>query len=73
MLVGDPLEASSAIQAMAFRALDTPLGDLLTSATGLLDLIGTVQLDTWGGQERIKMLIEDARLHQAVVSYAASA
>lgn len=67
LLISDPLASQSTIQAMAFRAVNTPLGDLLTSSQGLIDVVGTVQLDTWGGQERLKVMIEDARPHRPSV------
>jgi single-stranded-DNA-specific exonuclease len=57
------LEAADAsrIEAVAFRAHGQPLGDMLTSAAGMpLHIAGHFRRDTWGGREKIELLIEDA-------------
>jgi single-stranded-DNA-specific exonuclease len=49
------------LKAIAFRALGSPLGELLLGARGqTLHLAGTLKLDAWGGSERAQMLIDDA-------------
>lgn len=49
------------IDAVAFRAVGQPLGDLLLSANGLpLHIAGTLKRDSWGGRERIELTIDDA-------------
>ncbi|MGL4396489.1 MAG: single-stranded-DNA-specific exonuclease RecJ [Hyphomicrobium sp.] len=51
----------SRLEAIAFRAVGQPLGDLLLGASGLpLHLAGHLRRDTWGGRERLEMTIEDA-------------
>jgi single-stranded-DNA-specific exonuclease len=48
------------IQAIAFRAADTPLGRALLTIDGPpLHLAGTVRLDAWQGQVRVQLAIED--------------
>ncbi len=48
------------LRAIAFRALDTPLGRALLDIGGApLHLAGTLRLDRWNGQERVQFLIED--------------
>jgi len=49
------------IDAVAFRAVGQPIGDLLASAAGMpIHVAGTVKRDTWGGRERLEFIIEDA-------------
>lgn len=49
------------LKAIAFRALGSPLGEVLMGARGqTLHLAGTLRLDAWGGSERAQMLIDDA-------------
>lgn len=49
------------IDAVAFRAVGQPLGDLLASAAGMpVHVAGMVKRDTWGGRERLEFIIEDA-------------
>ncbi|MBA2124652.1 single-stranded-DNA-specific exonuclease RecJ [Hyphomicrobium methylovorum] len=49
------------IDAIAFRAVGQPLGDLLMGAGGMpLHVAGHLRRDTWGGRDRIEMQIEDA-------------
>ena len=67
-IVGDrhvrcALEAAdgSRLDAVAFRAADQPLGDVLLGAGGMpLHIAGTLKRDTWGGREKIEMTIDDA-------------
>ncbi|MEW5963478.1 MAG: single-stranded-DNA-specific exonuclease RecJ [Pseudomonadota bacterium] len=51
----------SRIEAIAFRAADQPLGLLLQEAGGLpLHVAGHLRRDTWGGRNRVELVIEDA-------------
>jgi single-stranded-DNA-specific exonuclease len=51
----------SRLDAVAFRAVGQPLGELLTGANGMpLHLAGHLRRDTWGGRDRIELQIEDA-------------
>jgi single-stranded-DNA-specific exonuclease len=48
------------IGAIAFRAIGTPLGDVLMSgADRPVHIAGRLQRDNWGGREKIELLIED--------------
>ena len=48
------------IGAIAFRAVGTPLGDaLLASESRPFHIAGRLQRDSWGGREKIEVLIED--------------
>ena len=48
------------LKAIAFRAADTPLGQaLLASGRAPLHLAGTLSLDSWGGRERVQLIIAD--------------
>ncbi len=56
------IEGSKRIKAMAFRAIDTDLGNaLLNSVDATLDLVGYLKLDTWNGQNRAELHIKDGR------------
>ena len=49
------------LEAVAFRAAGEPLGDLLLGTGGLpIHVAGHLKRDTWGGRERIELMIEDA-------------
>ncbi|MCC7253644.1 single-stranded-DNA-specific exonuclease RecJ [Hyphomicrobium sp.] len=52
----------SRLDAVAFRAAGQPLGELLMAASGGLPLhvAGQIRRDTWGGRNRIELVIEDA-------------
>jgi single-stranded-DNA-specific exonuclease len=51
----------SRLDAVAFRAVGQPVGELLTSANGMpLHIAGHLRRDTWGGRERIELQIDDA-------------
>ncbi len=57
------LEAGDAskLDAIAFRAVGQPLGDLLLGAGGMpLHVAGQLRRDSWGGREKIELLIDDA-------------
>ena len=48
------------LDAIAFRAVDQPIGDLLLGSGGMpLHVAGTVRRDTWGGRDRLEVTIED--------------
>jgi single-stranded-DNA-specific exonuclease len=50
----------SSIGAIAFRCLGTPLGDALQKDDGRpVHIAGRLQRDSWGGREKIEILIED--------------
>ncbi len=48
------------LQAMAFNVTDSPLKKLLDHKCKW-DVVGTLKLDTWQGQDRIKLMLDDAR------------
>jgi len=49
------------LDAIAFRAVGQPLGDLLLGAAGMpVHVAGNLRRDSWGGRERIELMIEDA-------------
>ena len=49
------------IKAIAFRALDNPLGEALLKSGNLpLHLAGKLQWDTWSGPEAVQFFIDDA-------------
>ncbi len=51
----------SRIDAIAFRAVGQPLGDLLMGSRGMpLHVCGNLRRDTWGGRNRIELMIDDA-------------
>lgn len=51
----------SRIEAIAFRAAEQPLGELLQQAAGMpVHVAGHLRRDTWGGRNRIELVIEDA-------------
>lgn len=51
----------SRIDAIAFRAADQPLGDLLLGSGGApIHVAGKLRRDTWGGREKIELQIVDA-------------
>ena len=50
------------IDGIAFRAAGQPLGELLLAANGgmTIHVAGTLKRDTWGGREKIDLMIDDA-------------
>lgn len=57
------LEASDGarLDAVAFRAAGQPLGEALLAAGGMpMHVAGNLKRDTWGGRQKIELLIEDA-------------
>ncbi len=56
-------EGGTRMKAMAFRAVGTPLGDaLLKQGKAAFDMLGTLKIDNWGGQDKVEMHIKDADL-----------
>ncbi|MDX2288416.1 MAG: single-stranded-DNA-specific exonuclease RecJ [Hyphomicrobiaceae bacterium] len=52
----------SKLDAVAFRAAGQPLGDLLLAAVGgfPVHVCGNLKRDTWGGREKLELMVEDA-------------
>jgi single-stranded-DNA-specific exonuclease len=49
------------LKAIAFRCLDTPLGDALMNHRGAyFHLAGHLRRDTWQGAEGVQLIVEDA-------------
>lgn len=49
------------LKSIAFRALDSELGQMLLHAGGLpLHIAGKIRLDHWAGRESVQLIIEDA-------------
>lgn len=49
------------LNAIAFRVLDTPLGDLLMASRGQqLHIAGTIGINTWRGQKKLQLRVIDA-------------
>lgn len=54
-------EDGSRVKAMAFRSLDTPLGNLLMARNGqYIEVAGTLKVDIWNGRKNVTFFIEDA-------------
>jgi len=50
----------SKLDAIAFRAVGQPIGDVLQNANGMpIHVAGHLRRDTWGGRNRIELQIED--------------
>jgi len=62
--LADP--AGGRVRAIAFRAADTPLGTALLEAKGApLHVAGRVRLDSWQGETRVCLQIDDAAVASA--------
>ena len=49
------------LDAVAFRSVGQPLGELLVSSAGMpIHVAGALRRDDWGGRNRIELQIEDA-------------
>lgn len=60
-LVRDSTRSHSAFKAIAFRALDTELGDILLKSAGKpVHLAGTLSINHWNGNDYINFQIADA-------------
>ncbi len=56
-------EGGTRIKSMAFRAVDTPLGDaLLNAGTASFNIIGKLKINEWQGRKSAEMHIVDAAL-----------
>ena len=56
-------DSGGRIDAIAFRAFDTPLGELLQDHKGRsFHVAGRLEIDDWGGRRRAKLRLEDAAL-----------
>ncbi|MDJ0895472.1 MAG: single-stranded-DNA-specific exonuclease RecJ [Alphaproteobacteria bacterium] len=54
-------ERSARLKAIAFRAADAPLGQLLLQSGGApLHVAGTLQLNRWNGRTSVQLVVEDA-------------
>ncbi len=55
-------EGGGRMKAVAFRAVGTPLGDILLSSKGgrLLHLLGQFKINHWNGNDSVEFLIDDA-------------
>ena len=59
--VGDP--GGARLDAIAFRAFDSPLGPELAARMGTtVHLAGRLERDDWGGRSKAKLFLEDAAL-----------
>ncbi len=59
LMAGD----GSKIDAIAFRAVGTPIGDLLMDKSGrALHIAGQLTRNDWGGREKIELIIDDVAL-----------
>ena len=48
------------LDAIAFRAADQPIGEMLLGSGGMpLHIAGTLRRDTWGGRDRLELNIDD--------------
>ena len=52
---------SNQIQAISFKSVDTAVGDILLNAKASksLNLVGTLNINSWMGVEKVQMIIED--------------
>ena len=51
----------SRLEGVAFRAHGQPLGDVLMNTGGMpIHVAGTLKRDSWGGREKIELMIDDA-------------
>lgn len=50
----------SKVKAMAFRAAETPLGDLILSRNNqYIEVVGSLKVDTWNGRRTVTCFIDD--------------
>lgn len=61
LMIAD-IEGGSRMKAMAFRAVDTPLGDALLGNRGrqAIHLMGQFRVNSWQGNETVEFHVEDA-------------
>ncbi len=54
------------LDAIAFRAFDSPLGEMFENHQGaLFHVAGRLEIDSWGGRRKVKLRLEDAAPVQA--------
>ena len=54
-------EGGGRLEAIVFRAFDTPLGAELEALAGQrVHVVGRLEIDDWGGRQRAKLRVEDA-------------
>ena len=54
---------SAALEAVAFRAFDTALGEMIVNSQGQrLHLAGQLELNTWGGRQSAQLRLDDVAL-----------
>jgi single-stranded-DNA-specific exonuclease len=59
-------DGRASLDAIAFGAAGSPLGDFLEAHVGSrLHMAGQIDLDTWGGRRRAKLRLDDAALPEA--------
>jgi single-stranded-DNA-specific exonuclease len=50
----------SRLDAVAFRSVGQPIGEILLNSNGLpVHVAGTLKRDTWGGRDRVQLMIDD--------------
>jgi len=54
-------DTKKSVQAISFGTVGTDLGKALQDKTKRLDVVGTIQIDTWQGNSKLKFYLEDAR------------
>jgi single-stranded-DNA-specific exonuclease len=47
------------VPGIAFRSMGTPRGDILLAHSGLYDIVGTIEINTWGRRTAVQVHIED--------------
>lgn len=71
LLVSDR-EGGPRIKAMAFRAVGTPLGEILLNRnTGAVHLAATLKINEWQGRQSAEMIIQDAAQAKEQINRAA--
>ena len=54
-------EGGARLDAVAFRAFESALGDFLANRRGgMAHLAGRLEIDDWGGRRKAKLRVEDA-------------
>lgn len=54
-------ETGKRLKAMAFRAMQTPLQEVLNHR-GPLEIAGNVKLDEWQGRQQLTLIVDDIRI-----------
>jgi single-stranded-DNA-specific exonuclease len=59
--IADAVGSNSQLSAIAFRAADTPVGQLISEAKGrAIHLAGHLRRDTWRGGDAVQLVVDDA-------------